>query len=240
MFKITSSIRGATVLFLVAAVAGCATIVVLAQNSSTAEIPVADFKASLPTEDPARTLREARNTFFNDPREALIDPADPTYSIRAVDRQRLEEPPHQKSDTIVLGTVETSRAFVATDRRGLYSEFEVRVTSVIKDVNTAKRMGPVAPGDRLTAVRRGGAVRLPSGDILQRLVRPGGFPSVAQDYILFLKREPMIEAFTIVGGYHVKESEIEPLDDGWEYPGYAGMALDEFLTRLRQMIERVN
>jgi hypothetical protein len=206
---------------------------------SNLELPVADYAAQLPADEPARSLRIARSTWFNRPGAAVIDPDDPISRAIWSDRVRKEGPPVRESDAIVIGMVETGEAFVSEDRRALYAEFRVRVETVIKDVNTTNKMGALQPGDLIAMLRRGGALRLPSGEIVKEVWRTHGLPRVASRYVLFLTRVPEIEGFQILTGYRIKETEIAPLDDGWEYPAYDGMALDEFLARIQQVVGHV-
>lgn len=136
---------------------------------------------------------------------------------------------------ILVGTVEARRAFVAADRRGVYSEFDLRALTVLKDVGSGG--AALQPGDRLTAFRRGGAVRLPSGAFVRREIEPDALPEAGREYVLFLAREPAVEGFLILGGYVASSPHVEPLDVGSSYPAYDNWSLDELLALLQRMID---
>ncbi len=204
-------------------------------ESGAGGLPVAELDAALPADERARALRLARNARFADPSEPLVDPARPEYSIRSIDRRWRAEPPHQASDVILIGTIEARRAFVASDRRGVYSELDVRTLAVLKDVGAGGP--PLQPGDRITAFRRGGAVRLPAGGWVRRETEPDALPQSDRDYLLFLSREPAAEGFLILGGYEASSPYVEPLDVGSSYPAYTGLSLAELVSRLQRMID---
>ncbi len=224
---------GAAATWLLAALSLCGSADV--QEPEAGGLPVAELDAALPTDEHDRTLRLARNARFADPTGWPIDPNQPEYSVHWIDRHPRTEPPHQNSDVILVGTVEARRAFVAADRRGVYSEFDLRVLAVLKDVGPSG--ASLQPGDRVTAFRRGGAVRLPSGAFVRREIEPDGLPETGRDYLLFLSREPVAEGFLILGGYVASSPHIEPLDVGGSYPAYDSLSLDELVALLQRMID---
>ena len=60
--------------------------------------------------------------------------------------------PTQKSDTVVIGTVESAEAFLCNDNGSIYSEFSVKVDTALKD----KKDPSIKINDHIAVDRAGG------------------------------------------------------------------------------------
>jgi len=148
-----------------------------------------------PTQDAViPAVRQARATKFNlRVPYSMIDPgpggAPPP--VRTVTWAVQPELPHEESDAIVVGTVEKIQPFLNSNGKGLYSEFTLMVTTIVK----AMHFPIVSVGNPITILREGGVARLPTGRIVAHYVHGDNTPLNGQQYLIFLKYDSTVEAF---------------------------------------------
>ncbi len=198
--------------------------------------PVANFADPLPTNPAEATTRLARGQLFT-----LGSPIDDeafggslVFVENSLDADWQPPLPVKRSDAIVLGIVVLAQAFVSENRRTVYSEFEVRVEHVIKDVTpNADALPRSVPGDVIAVLRSGGGLRLPSGDRVVAVRTSGlNYPQVGQSYVFFLERVRKADAFTLVTAYAIKAGTVNSLDSAEHYPWRAETPLEKFLAEI--------
>jgi hypothetical protein len=176
---------------------------------------------------PAKTKHESTPLVIgaapND--DSPVEPALPTYN----------------SDAVVIGNIESSSAFLSEDKTGVYSEFALQISQVLKNPP-----GDLDPGALTTVLRPGGGVRFPSGNVKYFLIGGRGMPHVGGRYLLFLKYDNLAEAFYIVTGYELVNGKVFPLDSipsyGTEdhpfavYQKYKDVEESKFLTEVSDAI----
>lgn len=150
--------------------------------------------------------------------------------------------PVAQSDSIVLGRITDSKAYLSNDRTNIYSEFSVIIEEVLK----ANPSISVTPGAIITSERRGGAVRFRSGKVLRLGAVGKNAPQVAKRYVLFLTYSEEGQAFPIITGYELRAGKVFPLDGLFEekgripqfeaYRAYKGTDETLFLNNLRSLI----
>lgn len=146
--------------------------------------------------------------------------------------------PAALSDVVVTGEIASSEALLSNDLSGVYSEFTVRVQEVLKNSTTAT----VVPGASITTERRGGRVKLPSGQIIRYGIAGQDMPIQGQTYLLFLKANE--EQYTIVTAYQLVSGRVVPLDGEkapgpamkWAGDAYRGADANQFLDEVRKSI----
>ena len=122
--------------------------------------------------------------------------------------QDLEPPPLlpcAASDLIVIGRVGKAEAFLSNDRKGVYTEFTIRVSETFKTSGEAV--------EAVVADRMGGVVRYPNG---QRVVYASSerlLPSVGSDYLFFLAKRANASNFSILASYQLLNGKANPLED---------------------------
>jgi hypothetical protein len=94
------------------------------------------------------------------------------------------------------------------------------------------------PGHVIVTLRAGGAVRFPTGQVSKQIWAGQHLPTVGSTCILFLRREPAIEAFTIITGYEVKGSEVDSLDDVYYFPQRRGAPAELFRQEILALVEQ--
>jgi hypothetical protein len=102
--------------------------------------------------------------------------------------------PASQSDVIVVGQVTSAQAFLSEDKTNVYSEFTVLVDEILKNNSS----GGLTPGNPITTVRTGGAVRFPSGKLIQRGFGGRPFPLTNRRYVFFLKYETEEQDYPII------------------------------------------
>lgn len=140
--------------------------------------------------------------------------------------------PASQSDVVVVGEVVEAKAYLSNDKTGVYSEFTVKVSEVLKIDGRAD-----ISNNTLVAERAGGSVRFPSGQVQRIHVLYGQrMPEAGRRYLLFLKRTPGEQGLSILTGYGLRDARVSALDSTPPYTGYDGADEVEFLQRVREQI----
>lgn len=168
-----------------------------------AAAPVVDLTQSSST--PADEKRKQKNKRFNNALAESIE-ANPTSEETNIASEGLvSDMPTDLSDLIVEGQVKESGAFLSEDKTGIYSEFTVHVSDVIKS------SVPVNKGDLITTERFGGRVRFASGQIARYRVAGQGAPAKGSKYLFFLKRRAD-GGYLILTAYEMRGNKVLALD----------------------------
>src|SRR6185369_6324781 len=96
----------------------------------------------------------------------------------------LSDLPAERSDLIVEGTVTDAKAFLSNEKTGVYSEFTIRISAILKASDQVR----VNPSDTVVVQRIGGKVKYKSGRVIRYRIEGQGSPSQGQPYIFFLSR----------------------------------------------------
>jgi hypothetical protein len=135
---------------------------------------------------------------------------------------------------VVIGIASDATAFLSPNRKYVYSEFRVKVESVLKQDPSE----PVNPGDSVVTNRTGGSLRFPSGHITHYVIYRNGFPAVGGRYVFFLSRwGGMVGRYFISAAYQLKDGTVLGLDDNGPYANHNGMAEEAFLNEVRTAIQ---
>jgi hypothetical protein len=152
-----------------------------ARELDDAATPIVDPSASAAKADDGRRQKNA----FHDHQGIVQLRAVPRSAEVAVDDEdALPDLPVARSVLVAEGQVVGSQAFLSEDKTGIYSEFSIRVTEVLKtSPGTA-----VGKGATVTAERFGGRLRYPSGQIVRYRAAGAGSPAVGKRYLFFLEQ----------------------------------------------------
>ena len=149
--------------------------------------------------------------------------------------QGLAALPTEQSDAVVLGVVTSRDAYLTDDRTGIYSEFTILVSEVLKDPTKM-----IISGTPIPVNRTGGAVRFKSGKIQKYQIAHQGMPDVAAQYVLFLRKTSDGDLL-ILTGFKLVNGHVTPLDGNENndprfvlpFAKYAGTDEAEFLKEVR-------
>lgn len=214
--------------------------------------PIADYEPKEPSDLNMQNLRKARRKRHN-------------IQLRATDKVDIKrlmlteqsnsswggppshaaiEPalPASQSDVILVGQVTSAQAFLSEDKTNVYSEFTVLADEILKNNSPIG----LTSANSITTVRTGGAVRFPSGKIIQRGFGGRPFPLTNRRYVFFLKYENEEQDYPIITAYELRAGVVFPLDgfdiDGRllepyaEYQKYKGWDEASFLNKIREAI----
>lgn len=149
--------------------------------------------------------------------------------------------PVEESNAIVVGTVTDRHAVLLEDKLGIYSEFSIKISEILKDDLKGFFIDQV-----ITASRVGGAVRFPSGKIQKYTVSLLNYPQQGKEYVFFLKRDELGD-YSIFTGYELNGSVVQPLDGQRDLPKnepdlqfgiYRGVSVDSFRSALQKAIQQ--
>jgi hypothetical protein len=156
-------------------------------------------------------------------------------------RQFIPALPVEQSNAIIVGKVTERRAVLMDDKFGIYSEFSIKLSEIIKD-----DLGGFFIDQVIITSRPGGAVRFPSGRIQQYTISLQGYPQQDKAYVLFLKRDEVGD-YSIVTGYEINGNVVQPLDGRRKLPKnepdlqfgiYRGVSLESFRHALQKALQQ--
>ncbi|HEX8070030.1 MAG TPA: hypothetical protein VF546_08780 [Pyrinomonadaceae bacterium] len=199
------------------------------QENNANSMPVVDYEA---TEHiiPGDTKRQSKNKHYDDASFVLKGPTEGGTATRFDDWELGLAPlPAQQSDVVVLGTITDARAYLSADKTGVYSEFALKVETVLKDDGSQ-----AGSEDTVVVTRPGGRVRYRSGKTMEYTISGQRMPDVGKRYVLFLRQEE--HDYSLVTGYELRAGRVYPLDAVKKFDNYRGADETEFLSQLRRSI----
>jgi hypothetical protein len=147
--------------------------------------------------------------------------------------------PTKKSDAVIIGTVESAEAFLCNDNGSIYSEFFVKIDTILKD----RKDPSIKINDHIAIDRAGGRVKYPSGRVFKYEIQGQAMPRVNGRYVFFLNYDEGRDMYLIVTGYEISDGKITALDgkgaakgSGFDFIEYNGMGEFEFLNQVRDAI----
>lgn len=201
--------------------------------------PLADYDAPLPADPQKAAKRKARNERHNNSwlgvKAGLNAAPDSGDEIVLINDWEVRTPklPAAQSDVVVVGEITEASAFISADKRGVYSEFSLRVEETLK-----KDGGwVVSPGEVISVEREGGRVRYSSGRVEWYRISLQTLPQVNRRYVLFLKRTGE-DSFSIITGYELREGHAYALDSASQFRTLDGTDEAPFLQSVREAIAK--
>jgi hypothetical protein len=193
--------------------------------------PATDYDSSDTVDERSKRIRETRGKNFNKSRFE-VNPASVSdnYVLTHSDTDLLPALPKLQSDVVVVGDVVDARAYLSNDKTGVYSEFGVLVTEIIK--NFAEQ--PLSANDSIKVLREGGRVRLPSGRVQLYSISKENMPEAQQQYVFFLRHLDEGQGFKLLTGYALKNGKVFPLDEQSQFDAFKGADETEFLNKVRE------
>jgi hypothetical protein len=194
---------------------------------------VVDYDAPEPANLEEREKRKLKNKRYDNQhwvvkntrpdivRVGLVDEVPPPPMIPAVE-----------SDFIIVGEIIDANAHLSNDKRGVYSEYTVQVSEILKEDGLNK----VKLGHSVTVDREGGFVRYPNGQKLLYRHSDKDLPQIGSRYVLFLINAERSPNYRILTGYELKESNVIPLDTAIASENFTGISELNFIKVIRNRI----
>ena len=205
------------------------------------DIPVLDLKRAQTTGSDQLKGRKRGQGLSKGTRIEELQAGVEPLPFSAHGRQFIPALPVEQSNAIVIGKVTERRAVLMDDKFGIYSEFSIKISEILKDDLSGFFIDQV-----ITTSRPGGAVRFPSGKIQEYTISLQGYPQQDKSYVLFLKRDEFGD-YSIVTGYEVSGSVVQPLDGKRNLPKnepdlqfgiYRGVSLESFRSALQKALQK--
>lgn len=168
--------------------------------------PIADYAAPEPSDPKERVKRRAKSNRYNGRHIKEDYRADETSLIS--EGGPIPGIPLAFSHVVLIGEVADTQAYMSSDKRGVYSEFQILVDEVLQQESQAA----LAHGDTVTVEREGGRIRFEPGHVMRYSVDGQSMPRKSRRYVLFLRRNSQAENLYIVTGYELQGGEVYPLD----------------------------
>lgn len=184
------------------------------------DVPVVDFNQN--EADPIRRRRSSRHdspvTKDGNKRPTLNDSMEPFLFDLPLSDQPAEPALPVASNLVITGTITAARAYLSSDKTGIYTELTVEIEDVLK---AGAEFGLSSHGV-LTAEREGGAVRFVSGKVVRRGKLGRNIPTPGGRYLLFLNATSEPDVFSIVTGYEIANDRVIPLDSAQGFSQFSG------------------
>ena len=198
------------------------------------KLPTVDYERveSGTAEELERRKRIGRR--YDDEGWVQRDPHHATGKIGRVD----EVPPPpllpvKESALVIAGKVVSANAYLSNDKRGIYTEFSICVSEVLK---SDSRDQAVKNGGCITADRPGGVVRMPTG---QRVIYTDWnreLPQVGKEYAMFLTRDNISPNYSMLRLYELSDKRVTPVDHNRLVDELKLAGKSEFLARIRKEV----
>jgi hypothetical protein len=201
----------------------------------TSKFPVTDYFAAKPSDYKERLKRDAISKKYNDRYSPRITEFTEKISSYSEWDRDLPSLPVASSAAVIIGEITKAEAFLSEDQSAIYSEFTVRIETIIKNSSVE----PLTIGGVLKVERSGGRVRFPSGKIIVSSSANQNMPQVGNRYAFFLIQEfPMVgkveHDFYLLTGYELSAGQVYPLDKvRAQIAAYYGSDEHSFLKELR-------
>jgi hypothetical protein len=194
--------------------------------------PIADFLAGEPSEPGQRVKRRVRSEKY-DQSLFRVNPnaAGDTTSIVDMVDANLPAFPLAQGSLVVVGQIMDARAYLSSDKSGVYSSFTIQLNEILKDTSKSS----LTTGSVIEAERQGGRVRFPSGRLHLFLVSRLDMPQVGLRYLLFLQNGADGPIFQIISGYELKDGKVSALDDLPNAKTYENADELIFLSQVRSL-----
>ncbi len=140
--------------------------------------------------------------------------------------------PFDESSLVIIGEVISSKAFISNNKRGVYSEYLVRVNTILKQ----KSQKPLQPGEIVSMDRAGGVVQYPNGQRVLYKHDWHDFPELNGRYVFFLnENNDQSPNYKLLTGYHLKENKVKALDFHSSFYKFNEMSETDFLNRIKNI-----
>ena len=210
------------------------------ENPDFSNFPIVDLAAPSPPESKAKAIRDFKARKYSKKYgKAIGEETDQIFSTSDWD-VRLPALPVQRSAAVIIGTVIRADAYLTPDKTGVYSEFAVKVDSILKEDPKKQLTG----GDTISVERNGGRIRMPSGKIAVSWTSHQDMPKVGSRYVFFLTHDFEVagdtnDDFYLLTGYELKDGKVFPLDKSPKQSvlDYKGTAESSFLTDLVEALQ---
>ena len=203
------------------------------ENDNQSQMPLVNYSDPEPVEPGKQAERNIKSLRYKS-RPAQVKETPDVVEVTEAESwiERLPALPVAQSDAVVVGTITNAQAFLSGDTTGVYSEFNVKISEILKDNSGLS----LAPDKTLIAEREGGRVRFPSGHVQSFKLSGQGAPQIGRRYIFFLKRTEQTQGFLLLTAYELLGGRVFPIGEVTRHDAYKGFDETSFLEVVRDAI----
>lgn len=185
---------------------------------------VVDYNAPEPADEKEREIRKLKNNRYDDQSWVIKNPHPDDSGVGRYDET---EPPSlipvNERSLVIVGKITGVKAYLSNDKQGVYSEFTIKINSILKDDTDNK----TEVAKSVIADREGGFVRYPNGQKVLYMNSERALPAVGNEYVFFLTQDKVSPNYKILTLYKLENSGITQLD-------YASNDFDDFKKMSKQ------
>jgi hypothetical protein len=148
--------------------------------------------------------------------------------------------PTNESDAVVIGKIESGKAYLSNDGTGIYSEFTASVQRWLK----GSEQKAIPTEDLIVFERPGGRILYPTGNIVTYKLSGQSMPELNGRYLFFLKLTKDGLALRLITAYEIgKDGKVDPLDGtahskvaGFKFHRYSGLTQEELVNDIEKAL----
>jgi hypothetical protein len=133
---------------------------------------------------------------------------------------------------ILIAVVSSSEAHISNNKRGIFSEFNLTVESVLKTSDQSIKAGSLLIADRI-----GGFVKYPNGQRILFRVNGVNMPEVGSRYLFFVTARKKPD-YLILTAYELTNAGVIPLDTPAQFLTLEGLTETELQNRVRDLLRQ--
>ncbi len=134
--------------------------------------------------------------------------------------------PSTESRLIVIGEILDSKALLSNEKKGIYSEYSLKIHTILKNDKDKK----LQKNEIITIDRVGGVVRYPSGQKILYLLDWHNLPELGGRYIFFLDNDDdQNPNYQILTGYKLEGGKVKALDNHPNFTEFNGKNETDFI-----------
>lgn len=200
----------------------------------SSKYPIAEYDFPTAKNETERQARIIKGNRFDDEDNFLViskKPHPETVKIDLTDAEPVPAViPFDESSLVIIGEVISSKAFVSNNKRGVYSEYVVRVETIFKQ----KSQKHLRVGETVSMDRAGGVVQYPNEQRVLYKYDWHDFPELSGRYVFFLGEiNDQSPNYKLITGYQLKEGKVKALDFDYSFYKFNGTSEADFVNRLK-------
>lgn len=192
--------------------------------------PTVEYNAPEPEDAAEREERKLKNKRYDKYLLVSKEPHPETAVTIASHAEPLPSAiPFAESNLIVTGEIINSKASLSNNKSGVYSEYTVRILTILKEDNQKKWQ----TNELITIDRAGGVVQYPSGQKVLYMNNWQKLPEVNARYVLFLNNEDAKNPnYKLLTAYQLENKRVTALDNHPDFREFDGKSETDFINRI--------
>ena len=192
--------------------------------------PTVEYDAPEPTNAVEREERRIKNKRYDVNLPIIKNPHPEDTALIGSDVEPLPSAiPFAKSRVVIIGEILNSKAFLSNEKKGIYSEYSVRIENILKEDKKKK----LKIDEIIMIDRAGGVVQYPNRQKMLYLNDWQNLPKINTRYILFLEKDnDQNPNYKILTGYQINDNKITALDNHPDFEKFNGKSEEDLINQI--------